>query len=95
MTTDGYGGMIPAFDPLAGADWKRDSAEGVSACACGATEPARISADGCSECRDDWPRCAVCSAWVGDGTTWLPGFVWVLVDGEDARVCAGCWEGAA
>jgi hypothetical protein len=94
MTTDGYGGNIPAFDVLAAADWHRDQVS--SPCpACGSPEPARLGNGGCSDCRDDFPRCYYCRRWVGDGTTWLPGYFNVS-DGRGGylRCCEKCWERA-
>ena len=66
----------------------------ASACRCGALEPVRIDATGCSECSDHWPRCHWCGRWVGEPGEWLPGYRWVLDEtGADARLCEPCWEG--
>ena len=59
---------------------------------CGALEPVRIDANGCSECQD-YPRCGICRRWVGEPDGWLTGYVWVKDDtGADMRCCLVCWK---
>ena len=91
---DQYGGNVPDFDAYAAADWTLTRLAETSACrACGSPDPARLGDGGCSDCRT-YPHCGVCRTWVGDGTGWLPGYVWTWDEtGAEMRVCARCWEG--
>ena len=80
-------------DILGNADFRRAELKHTSACTgCGSREPVRIDDGKCSDCSDDWPRCGICRRWVGDGTTWVPGYVNTL-DGDDRpiQVCVICF----
>lgn len=96
MTGDGFGGMIPAFDVRAAADWRRAEREGMSSCrVCGSPDPARLAPDGCSDCTD-FDRCHFCDRWVyepGEGGT---GYRWVDSPETQAEVkcCDVCWRKA-
>lgn len=80
-------------DPMA--DFRRDEAKDTSNCAgCGALAPVRIEGQVCSECAD-FPRCWNCGCWVNDGSGWLPGYVHVLSDDGDVKVCLPCWNEVA
>ena len=49
--------MNDAFDVRAAADWLRDSWKQHSSCpTCGSREPARLWADGCSDCESEMDR---------------------------------------
>lgn len=79
-------------DPMALGDYLLDEAKDSSSCAgCGATAPVRIEGQTCSECAD-FPRCWNCGRWVNDGSGWLPGYVHVLSDDGDVKVCLPCWN---
>ena len=66
----------------------------ISTCPdCGHREPVRLADGGCEKCRE-FPRCFNCGCWVGDGTTWLPDHVNVLVEDVSQPMCVFCHEEA-
>ena len=78
-------------DPLAGADFMLDELADHERCrTCGSRTPARVEGAVCSDCAE-FPSCAACRRWVGDGTGFLPASV-ALADGAEGRVCLPCWE---
>jgi hypothetical protein len=80
-------------DVRATADVRLAELKDTSSCpTCGAREPTRIEGTVCNECAE-FPRCYVCTRWVGDGSGWLPGHVLVLDEnGNETRVCDNCWK---
>lgn len=78
--------MSLAFALASDADFILDSLRDASPCpACKAPEPARVDAQGCSECTE-YPRCYLCRRWTfGDELI-------VSLDGAVRGVCSVCWE---
>ena len=85
----------PHIDHLELADIRLAELKHTSSCAgCGSPEPVRIEGATCSDCTE-YPRCGICNRWVGDGSTWLPGYVNALdAFGDEIKVCAVCWKDA-
>lgn len=83
-------GNLPWGDPMAGADYMIDELKDAIACpTCKSRQPVRVEGTVCSDCAE-FPRCAACNRWVGDGTGFLPASV--VVEGFDGRLCMPCWE---